>query len=103
MPPATPSQLRCSLWRYGTERLAARADARSQILRGLGGPVEVTSPLFSVASILNANWYEKMAEEVAVILKETMIQAGKAYLSKVNEWESSKYFLLSLCYYFYKG
>ena len=41
-----------------------------------------------------------MAEEVAVILKETMIQAGKAYLSKVNEWESSKYFLLSLCYYF---
>ena len=34
--PRTPSQLRCSLWRCGAERLAARADARSQILRGLG-------------------------------------------------------------------
>jgi tRNA A37 threonylcarbamoyladenosine biosynthesis protein TsaE len=38
----------------GAERLAARG----QILRGLGGPGEVTSPLFSINSILNANWYE---------------------------------------------
>jgi hypothetical protein len=42
----------------GAERLAARVCARGQILRGLGGPGEVTSPLFSINSILNANWYE---------------------------------------------
>ncbi len=68
--PQTSSQLRCYLrmarrpppskcWATaaGAERLAARVWARGQILRGLGGPGEVTSPLFSINSILNANWY----------------------------------------------
>ena len=67
----TPWQLRCYLrmalrrppskcWATaaGAERLVARVCARGQILRGLGGPGEVTSPLFSINSILNANWYE---------------------------------------------
>ncbi len=69
--PQTSSQLRCYLrmaqrrppskcWATaaGAERLAARVCARGQILRGLEGPGEVTSPLFSINSLLNANWYQ---------------------------------------------
>ena len=54
---------KCRAAAAGAERLVARADARGQILpcpdhaQGCG---EVTSPLFSITSILNATSYERI-------------------------------------------
>ncbi len=48
----------------------ARKRARSQILRGLGGPGEVTSPLLSITSILNANGYKSIENVVNVDLED---------------------------------
>jgi len=55
------SPSKCRAAAAGAERLVARADARGQILpcpdhaQGCG---EVTSPLFSITSILNATSYD---------------------------------------------
>jgi hypothetical protein len=74
---------KCLAAAAGAERLVARADARGQILpcpdhaQGCG---EVTSPLFSITSILNANWYEAVKEKIGKApLSSRFVTCGSVY------------------------
>ena len=73
----------------GAERLAARVCARGQILRGLGGPGEVTSPLFSINSILNANWYKRSSESLRISRRSfAQLYCGKRENGRAGEGRS---------------
>jgi hypothetical protein len=81
---------KCRATAAGAERLVARADARDQILpcpdhaQGCG---EVTSPLFSITSILNATSYDPGD---AIRGCGLWIQGAGWYVSKYSGFASAR-------------
>jgi hypothetical protein len=63
---------KCWATAAGAERLAARVCARPN----LAGCGEVTSPLFSINSILNANWYDPSA---LIFMEQRFYQVAAGY------------------------